>query len=619
MNINSKISTFLIAMGLVPSTTLYAQDAEFLQAINYEQGKDVPKNVVKAAEFYLKAQEKSHPVAANALERMYFSELKEKNFSSFKSAKEFQSIIDWAEKSRTHRLVSVGVGGAWNHVYDTMWEKKGTTYVSQMFGTKCRFRADDFDAEEYSQPFQGMLNGPKGRFSISVTPNEIIIRNVDKIQLNGGSRQPTDYAAMRFGCKTGIHKGTAYMDLLGGSITVPYTISCQHSSHHTSRYDIEGGDGGTVIGRVKLPSGRTQKTAFDDPFAPWQQSHDQKATFNLNEIAKLNHISKKELVARILLTEKWKLPILVPNEKNKPAFSGVYGNLTTYIFDSDYNITEVWGEDQIVLIYFLWKQFGITVDYLHEVMKELIKEPQELTKIYKSSVALEKKRLEQVLEKEKNMLMEGIRASFSSEQQHSIEKAKQQGVEFVDLGLNTLWANSNMGTENQGYFYAWGDPVAVKENGNEKKKYKPLMKAKKGAELDANSDPATIILGSAWCVPSKTQWEELISSCAFTVMPNSNNILVTGPNGNSIVFKSDGTQYWTRNAYTEYNGWATCARLFFTKKDNEINKYCWESSANSLCLIRPVIKNNKTIDRSAFNAAKEKLERYTEVHSKFLQ
>ena len=69
-------------------------------------------------------------------------------------------------------------------------------------------------------------------------------------------------------------------------------------------------------------------------------------------------------------------------------------------------------------------------------------------------------------------------------------------------------------------------------------------------------------------------------------------------------------------AATEEN--ALCS-MFFTKKDNEINKYCWESSANSLCLIRPVIKNNKTIDRSAFNAAKEKLERYTEVHSKFLQ
>ena len=283
------------------------------------------------------------------------------------------------------------------------------------------------------------------------------------------------------------------------------------------------------------------------------------------------------------------------------------------------HITEVWGEDQIVLIYFLWKQFGITIDYLHEVMKELIKEPQELTKIYKSSVALEKKRLEQVLEKEKDKLMRTISASFSSEQQQSIEKAKQQGIEYVDLGLNTLWANSNMGTENQGYFYAWGDPVAVKENGNEKKKYKPLMKAKKGAELDENSDPATLILGSAWCVPSKPQWEELISSCAFTVMPNSNNILVTGPNGNSIVFKSDGTQYWTRNAYTEYNGWATCARLFFTKKDNEINKYCWESSANSLCLIRPVIKSNQTIDRSAFNAAKMNLNRYIEVHGKFLR
>ena len=626
-----------IVVGLLMPFHLYAQDEEYEQAVRYEQGNGVTQDLVDAAEWYLKAQEKSHPKAAAALEKMYFTALKEKNVSKFKSTKDFQSNNEWVEKCREERFVDIGLG--LKKEIDILWEKKGSVFQSKMFRQKTRFHAD-FGEEDYSEPFEGMLNGPRGEFSLSVSPNSIIIRNLDQIQLKCYGSRSTDYAAKRLGCKTGSRKGSTRIKLLGGEITVPYTISCTHSIYQTSRYVVQV-NGMTTNRRtnatktVILPSGRKTKVGLDDPYAPWRQAHDQTTTFNLDEIARLNKISKKELVARLLLSEKYELPIMVPNEANKEIRSGLYGNCSTYEWTGEVNVRKGEAVDEAVLTYFLSKQFGITEEYLREQLKIISKESRELTSIYKQSVRLEKERLEKAVETERQRCIDTFIANLSAEKRASIENAKQQGIEFVDLGLSTLWAKSSLGANStkeysaeerrglqpieKGLHYAWGDPNGfeydyVEWPYDKKKNYKPLIKAKKGTELNESSDPATIILGKACCTPSIEQWEELIDKCHFTVLPDNRTLKATGPNGNSVTFNG---HFWTRNADPKMNDWAVYYTFYNYKR--EINTKQFQGPAKNTGLIRPVVCGDVPIDRTEWKRAVNALEKYEQVHNKYLQ
>lgn len=141
----------------------------------------------------------------------------------------------------------------------------------------------------------------------------------------------------------------------------------------------------------------------------------------------------------------------------------------------------------------------------------------------------------------------------------------------VDLGLSVNWAPSNL-TENgfasspgdYGDYFAWGETETkdVYTWDNYKWcidgfcdfciKYCPTDKpgcwyaegpVDGKIQLDPEDDPAQVILGGDWRMPTKEEWTELIDNCSWewTTMDGVSGFKVTGKNGNSIFLPAAGT------------------------------------------------------------------------------
>ena len=159
--------------------------------------------------------------------------------------------------------------------------------------------------------------------------------------------------------------------------------------------------------------------------------------------------------------------------------------------------------------------------------------------------------------------------------------------EYVDLGLpsGTLWATCNIGAsspEDYGYYFAWGETEpkefcdafnykwfnVIDSTHFELTKY--CTDSNYGTvdgktELDPEDDAAYVNWGSSWCMPTKEQINELISTCRaeWTTQNGVNGRLFTGPNGNTIFFPAAGYNweevtlagtygyYWTKTLYTD--------------------------------------------------------------------
>lgn len=96
---------------------------------------------------------------------------------------------------------------------------------------------------------------------------------------------------------------------------------------------------------------------------------------------------------------------------------------------------------------------------------------------------------------------------------------------YVDLGLNTLWADRNMGAGK-------ACDVGVQ--------YEIILNKISDAEYQGFSgtsqDPVTQEWGKPWCSPSISDVLELNEKCTFmsTEIDGTEGVKVTGPNGNSI-------------------------------------------------------------------------------------
>ena len=142
--------------------------------------------------------------------------------------------------------------------------------------------------------------------------------------------------------------------------------------------------------------------------------------------------------------------------------------------------------------------------------------------------------------------------------------------EWVDLGLpsGTLWATCNVGATNPeevGYYFSWGE-LEPKDyydwntykwcNGTDRSLTKYCTVDTYGTVdnqdyLDPEDDAAYMIWGQDWCIPNRTQVEELINNCTWTwtAVNGVNGQLVTGPNGNTMFLPVTGT-YWQNSIYT---------------------------------------------------------------------
>ena len=127
--------------------------------------------------------------------------------------------------------------------------------------------------------------------------------------------------------------------------------------------------------------------------------------------------------------------------------------------------------------------------------------------------------------------------------------------EYVDLGLpsGTLWATCNIGAsipEEDGLYFAWGETqgyTGVTENKQfNTSDYNPSMQ----------EDFVTVILGSNWRLPTRSEFEELLANTDVAKQGNL-FILTSKNNGNQVTFRgyigtiSNGYCY-NEDGYTFY-------------------------------------------------------------------
>lgn len=182
-------------------------------------------------------------------------------------------------------------------------------------------------------------------------------------------------------------------------------------------------------------------------------------------------------------------------------------------------------------------------------------------------------------------------ARMGIEKKASADKAAAEGVKLVDLGLSVRWTDRNIGAstpEKEGEKFKWGEVTPSTYTD----KYKPLVKLKKGAVLDAKSDPATARWGVGFHVPTPEQWKELFEKCTFMLDEQNKTFIVTGPNGNQIIFPYDATydaSYWTNTISTEKKeAYMSCIML--RRDTKEIKKYLWERETTYPYTVRAVME-----------------------------
>lgn len=289
-----------------------------------------------------------------------------------------KSIVDWVSKSQKKQRYLGSWGAQWITTIKNLWSKTGSGYVSRKFYDNSRFTAARGFHESYSDPYEGLLHHDEGEYSFSLTKSLLTYTNKDQIQVacethpkTGKPLRPSDGAKESFGCKTGTRNAIAQVLLMGKPLKIKYTVTCNHSTYQSSYFNVVYGDGTPVnqsrgghdqsINRGVRPNGtRVQR---NDDYAPWRQIHNQTVKYNLDEIARLNNISKKELVSLMILTPTWNMPLL--SDKSKMGYSAKWESID---LEHGYNI------DHAVLIHFLWKQFGITEEYLNDYIKKMDKQ-----------------------------------------------------------------------------------------------------------------------------------------------------------------------------------------------------------------------------------------------------
>ncbi|MBR6926341.1 MAG: Ig-like domain-containing protein [Bacteroidaceae bacterium] len=129
----------------------------------------------------------------------------------------------------------------------------------------------------------------------------------------------------------------------------------------------------------------------------------------------------------------------------------------------------------------------------------------------------------------------------------------------VDLGLpsGTLWADGNMGYTGEyqefemGKWYYWGLTESPEDNIFTQDNYNSQVPADIAEDIAGTlHDPAAMLWGGDWRMPTTEQMQELLDECTWTI-GTANDVYkgywVTGPNGNKI--------FLPYTASCDYRGW----------------------------------------------------------------
>ena len=178
---------------------------------------------------------------------------------------------------------------------------------------------------------------------------------------------------------------------------------------------------------------------------------------------------------------------------------------------------------------------------------------------------------------------------------------------YVDLGLpsGTLWATCNIGADNPedyGLYFAWGETTGYTQdtsdgrsfnwasykwcNGSSSTLTKYCNSSSYGyngftdtlTELEPEDDAAYVNWGSAWRMPSKAQFEELInSSYTTTTWTTQHGIygrkITSNSNGNSLFLPAAGYRYDTSLINAGSYGYYWSRTLYSSTPDSAYGLY----------------------------------------------
>lgn len=135
----------------------------------------------------------------------------------------------------------------------------------------------------------------------------------------------------------------------------------------------------------------------------------------------------------------------------------------------------------------------------------------------------------------------------------------------VDLGLSVMWADMNVGAKTSseaGQAYNWGDVEVppfrnqswlyykwCKGSNKDLTKYCTLSEYGQTDNLSTllpEDDAAAALWQGEWRIPTKEEWDELVTKCTWTETIESGvkGYKVTGPNGHSIFLPYTGCLNW---------------------------------------------------------------------------
>lgn len=140
----------------------------------------------------------------------------------------------------------------------------------------------------------------------------------------------------------------------------------------------------------------------------------------------------------------------------------------------------------------------------------------------------------------------------------------ENNIREIDLGLSVKWADCNLGANSPieyGFFFPWGE---IREK---QEKYDGIthlfgnglqLSYDECKEIGGNNlyDPVAKWIGKGWQLPSKKEYEELITNCRWeeTMVENVKGYYAIGPNGNKIFFRFTDLnvgEYWTSTSHID--------------------------------------------------------------------
>ena len=139
---------------------------------------------------------------------------------------------------------------------------------------------------------------------------------------------------------------------------------------------------------------------------------------------------------------------------------------------------------------------------------------------------------------------------------------KENGKEYVDLGLSVMWAYCNVGAtcpEDPGGYYCWGETEELTVNGvrvedidflNNYPTYSKYTPEDGLSTLDSADDVAAVKWGGNWHIPDRSDIEELWANC-----DNFEEVIVNGKKALKIISRINGNYIylpiggWYKNGY----------------------------------------------------------------------